>query len=142
MEDGTYCAGCQRKLDEPDDLPVEEREPCPDCGTAARYDLHSLSSHVGLADTAATVSHGLTLGHLMKVQAEAHEGAPAATESAHVRITVPTIVRTLAIMEPTDLEGSYTAMVYDDRDRLLAVAEDMTRDDAILAVFADDRLWD
>lgn len=142
MEDGTYCAGCRRKVNEPDNLPLEEREPCPDCGTAARDDLRSLWSHAGLAGTAATVSHGLTLGHSMKVQAKAHEAAPAATESAYVRITVPTIVRTLAIMEPTDLEGSYTVMVYDDRDRLLAVAEDMTRDDAILAVFEDDRLWD
>lgn len=36
MGDNVTCGGCLRSLDEPPALPVEERKPCPRCGSLLR----------------------------------------------------------------------------------------------------------
>lgn len=41
----TYCGGCEAKLDEPSDLPIEDRKPCDT--VARRQDPSESSSSTG-----------------------------------------------------------------------------------------------
>lgn len=40
------CGACQRSLDERSDLPAEQRQPCPSCGSMTR--LHKVGLHATL----------------------------------------------------------------------------------------------
>jgi hypothetical protein len=43
LPEGTYCGKCMLPLNEPSDLPVEQRKPCPECDSTSR----SFAKHIG-----------------------------------------------------------------------------------------------
>ena len=67
------------------------------------------------------------------------EALPPLSESIVGQPMMPSIVRTVMMMEPTDDQRSYTVMAYDENDRLLATTEEAALDDALPAM-ADKRL--
>jgi hypothetical protein len=51
------CGNCGRQLDERTDLPVEERQPCPVCGSTARSFSVTVTAAVGVASVMGAVAH-------------------------------------------------------------------------------------
>jgi hypothetical protein len=51
------CGNCGRKLEERSDLPAEQREPCPVCGSTARSFSVTVSAAVGVASALSAVAH-------------------------------------------------------------------------------------
>ena len=105
------CAGCETLLDEAN----REREPCPECGSTARRVSITLHDTVDVAseDTSFTINqtlprlHQRMVGHVEEAQA-----------------VLPSVVRRLEWLQPTDPGGSYTLMVYGSNDELLGMTED------------------
>jgi hypothetical protein len=61
-------------------------------------------------------------------------------EVGDVLVTLPSRMRQIHLIEPTDESGSYTVMAYDEEGKLLGITEEPTRDDVLLAM-ADEQLW-
>ena len=126
-----YCAQCGNELQERTDLPEADRKPCGNCGSTARRMAVDVFDHLGsgdsLGDAAGTVHEGQA-----SLVAESYFSASGDVERA-LEVIASRSFR-LEWMEPTDADGSYTAMVYHQSGELIDMAEAQTADDALLAV--------
>jgi hypothetical protein len=137
------CGECGYPLGEKGRLPLTERGSCPQCGGTARAFSIQPATEKGTAmplgvakrvsitpaqekDTAVTLR--IHDAHHVQVA-----GEPTIEEIEKVA-TVSERVRRVLWMEPTDINGSYTAMVYDENDELIAAAEKPTADEALAAI--------
>lgn len=115
------CGECGQSLDEPSDTPVDQRQPCPNCGSKARSVAILLTANVSMVGGASAT---LTVVHAV----DALVAQPA------VREVIKTRELTVRVHEPHRDAPGYVVELLDENGQLLgaATADDAT--DACLAV--------
>ena len=139
------CGSCRTVLDERSDTPVDQRTPCPACGSTARAvsvavgESAPASDFVSVSMTGASRSCGTLSvagrGQVSMRGASLSSGSLSATVSNGTdRVAAPHAVYTVVRTDPTEPGGSYNFMLYEGDD-LLVVAETPTFIEGVRAVY-------
>ncbi len=119
-------------LDEPDSLPVEQRQPCLQCGSPGRIFARTASDAALAADSvSAVVIRPATIATAAEVP------TPVIMTTEEIVETLNSIGRRVNWYRPTDDHDLWMVEVYDDAGTLLGSGVGDNREDALLGIAED-----
>jgi DNA-directed RNA polymerase subunit RPC12/RpoP len=128
-----YCHKCGRKLDEPSDLPFEQRTPCPDCGERARL----FQVGVQLSGDSALETQGEVVTDERGVTVYAPGAVASAVARPPADITTGSFKRSVTWSKTPG--GLWFGEVHDSAGKVIGVAVQSQAEDVLL-VLAEDLL--